>query len=528
MRTAIKLTMWILLPLMIAACHATDPAPEVGFYQLDGQRISGSTSVTAPSTDDLGLTILVTVDTAGDVIAAEPVDNYSKLDPGPGLAAVRQWKFHPQSFDGKPVTAVGTVSISYNMPEIAADPHAAFPPDDPAQTEIALDRGACFGTCPAYHVSITGDGTVRFSTGNEHFEGTAAAVHLAYNGNGVLLPGTHTAHIDPATVAHLVDRFRAAHFFGLKDDYTAGVTDNPTQYLALHIGGAHKAVKDYVGTWVGMPQVVRELEDAVDAAAGTARWVYGDGQTLDYLESQKFDFHSKVAAQLAAAATVRMMEYAPPAHIGAFISGLLDRGAPLDARIGDATLGAVLLRAAASAGDEALFDRLAGRRQLGTMTQASLNAAFVNVGCSPAIAQMLVEAGADPRATDDDGDALNHLTGAAATCDKDQGRTLALAKTLVALGVPLETRSEIGWTVLMGCDSPDLARLLLAHGANPNARAKDGTAPILATDDDRVALLLLRAGADPNVRNGDGSVRDQAVKQHMPATLAWLDAHGVK
>jgi ankyrin repeat protein len=104
---------------------------------------------------------------------------------------------------------------------------------------------------------------------------------------------------------------------------------------------------------------------------------------------------------------------------------------------------------------------------------------------------------------------------------------IELARTLIALGVPLEARDNLGWTALMGCDSPELAQLLLSHGANPNARAKDGTTPVLATDDDRVAVILLRAGADPLARNDQGSVRSNALKSAWPATIAWLDQHGV-
>ena len=63
---------------------------------------------------------------------------------------------------------------------------------------------------------------------------------------------------------------------------------------------------------------------------------------------------------------------------------------------------------------------------------------------------------------------------------------------------------------------------------NPNARDKDGTTPLLSTDDDRVALILLRAGANPRAKDENGTLRAQAVKQHMPATLAWLDEHKVQ
>jgi ankyrin repeat protein len=103
-----------------------------------------------------------------------------------------------------------------------------------------------------------------------------------------------------------------------------------------------------------------------------------------------------------------------------------------------------------------------------------------------------------------------------------------MATALLDLGVPSEARDDLGWTALMGVDSPALARALLAGKANPNARDKDESTPLLSTDDDRVALILLRAGADPRVRNENGTLRAQAVKQHMPATLAWLDEHKIQ
>jgi hypothetical protein len=58
-------------------------------------------------------------------------------------------------------------------------------------------------------------------------------------------------------------------------------------------------------------------------------------------------------------------------------------------------------------------------------------------------------------------------------------------------------------------------------------RHKDGTTAVLATDDDRVALILLRAGADPRARNEQGTVRSNAIKGPWPATLAWLNEHGI-
>lgn len=65
-------------------------------------------------------------------------------------------------------------------------------------------------------MTIDGDGTVRFSTSEGHLADTAGAVHLQFNANDVLWPGRRMAHVDPKTVAALLENFRAAHFFGLK------------------------------------------------------------------------------------------------------------------------------------------------------------------------------------------------------------------------------------------------------------------------------------------------------------------------
>ena len=186
-----------------------------------------------------------------------------------------------------------------------------------------------------------------------------------------------------------------------------------------------------------------------------------------------------------------------------------------------------MVRAATARGNEALFDTLAEHGALAAAPRAALTEAFNEIGCSASIARALVKAGADPHTPGESGTGLTALRGSAATCEGHPDKQLELAQTLIALGVPLEARDQLGWTALMGCDSPELAQLLLAHGANPNAHDKDGTTPLLSTDDDRVALILLRSGADPRAKDENGTVRVQAVKGRMPATIAWLDAHGV-
>lgn len=551
MRTVVRTGWFIIAGTVLGAvlfgCTPASDTPRVGFYNLDSQRLEGETKIVVKGVSGYQkLSVLVTVEVDGRVAEAQIANNFGELDPAPALAAVRRWRFRPQSFEGKPVAAVGTVSVEYTPPEDMGDTSIPFPQSAPADTEITLERTACFGSCPDYEVSIRGDGTVRFSTRSDTFSGTAAAVHRQFDGDGVLLAGTHVAHVDPSAVALLARKFRDAHFFGLKSSYQAEITDNPTYALTYRAGKASKRVVDYVGRAVGMPAVVSELEDAVDAVADTDRWISGDAGTIPALEGEGFDFRSRLAAEFAAAAMQMAYARDRTREVEPMIIALIDKGMPLDTKVGSgirrevvgnkiqaesqASVGSVLIYEAALAGAEQLFERLDHQGWTARMSPRLRDQAFASgSGCNPTIAKMLARAGAEPRAAGESGTSLTAIRMSWGACQNaGEQRMLEMAKVLIDLGVPLEAHDDLGWTALMGCDSPELARLLLARGANVNARAKDGTTPVLATDDDRVALILLRAGADPRAKDENGSVREQAIKQHMPATLAWLDAHGIR
>jgi hypothetical protein len=484
------------------------------------------------------VSVLVTVDETGNVIDAEVSDNAFKADASAALAEARKWKFRPQTFDGRPVQVVGEIEFYFNPPEIPPDPTVPFPSAPASEFEITLERSACFGTCPDYRVSITGDGRIRFSTLEMNFPGTAAEVHRMFNGENVLWPGTHEATVSPQAVADLVGKFRRAHFMGLKSDYSAEVTDNPTYALTLRAGNVTKRVTDYVGRWVGMPASVSALEDEVDALAGTDRWIRGNAETVSLLKSQDFNFRSQDAANLVLSAIRLGRGDEDQSGTNELIRGViaagLDMSTQVEVRSGRQAaakrpIGAEIAKFAIESGKDALFDEIVGRRQVSRMTQRELDDSFAGgMGCSPHIAKALVKAGANPRANSSDGNALNALRSSFGPCSEaSSAKRAEMARTLVGLGVPLEARDDLGWTPLMGCDDPEVAQILLKAGANPNAKDKDGTTVLLSVDDDRVAILLLRAGADPKAKDEDGTVRDQARSHHWPGTLAWLDAHGI-
>jgi hypothetical protein len=335
---------WSILPLIVtaSACQAGQSAPTVGIYKLDDQRLTGDTTVVAERAGFSDLTLLVTIDTEGRVIAAAATDNYQKIDPKPAVTLVSNWTFRPQIFDGKPVNAIGRVSVTYKERPIPPNPAIAFPSGTPDETTITLERGACYGSCPSYRVTVRGDGIIDFDTGSDS-KGAAAQVHLEYSGHNVLLPGRYTARADPAAFARLLKQFRAVNFFGLKNEYFYGATDHPTQILSVRVGKARKTVTDYIGVRAGMPQEVRDLEDAVDAVAGTARWVNGNGETLAYLDEANFDYRSQAGAGLALAAARKLDDYRPNPGVEALIIGLIDRGVPLSQKANGVSVGEVLL-----------------------------------------------------------------------------------------------------------------------------------------------------------------------------------------
>lgn len=540
----------LLFPLLLAACapaEATAEArPPIVFddASLVRHRLQGETSVAVPASTPwprAEMPIQVTVSPEGGVVEArvDPKDNRAGVDPAAALAAVRRWTFRPFRYRGKAVAARGTVNITYLAPPKWRDPDAPFPPIDYSNLRISLVRSACYGPCPDYSVTIDGSGEVLFTTRSPALKGAPEA-HRQFRpgGNGVLFPGEHRARIDRAALDALIGKFRAARFFGLEPEYSAMITDMPTYVLKFETGGRSWTVTDYVGERVGMPPVVTELEDAVDRAAGTARWVKGDESSIATLREEGFDFRSQKAAELAA-----YLALAGDAPDGLII-GLIEAGVstehPMVFDEGDrpTPLGETLLVGAIGKHRRALFDYLARRGWLARIPRERLSEAFAESGggCDADIARALVAAGADPKArTTRAGGRVEHAGAtaliSAATpygpCHKVELRPVVQA--LVALGVDVNAVNDAGENVLYGLEDPDLQELLLKAGARANVRDKKGKSPAFSSWNDRIVLGLLDAGADPRGRDADGkTLREQARERDMPSVLAWLDARRIK
>jgi hypothetical protein len=229
---------------------------------VDGMR-EGSTQ--------LGLTL--TISSTGDVMHAEASNDddgvkfWSRVE-----GEVYQWKFTPFEIGGKAVTAEVQELIELVPPGRLPKTHVRPPAiTKNSKVAITLHRGGCDGTCDFHTVTVSNDGIV--------FEG----VH------GVA-DGRHTDKIDSGAVLTLAKRFVAADFYSMEDQYRGAPLFRSS--LSITIDGHTKSVCDCYGQWVGMPAVILELEDEVDALARTKRWTDGGDGLVAALRAERFDFAS--------------------------------------------------------------------------------------------------------------------------------------------------------------------------------------------------------------------------------------------
>jgi hypothetical protein len=140
---------------------------------------------------------------------------------------------------------------------------------------IVLERTVCFGFCPAYRLSIGGDGGVHFG-------------RMAMRDSTP--PPAERDTIADSLVAQLLSRARAIDFFSLPEEITPNnheacpqvATDHPSAIITIAVGDTVKRVTHYHGCHanVGMnpapafPELMA-LENAIDSAVRVERWLPG-------------------------------------------------------------------------------------------------------------------------------------------------------------------------------------------------------------------------------------------------------------
>ncbi len=493
------------------------------------------------------LKLTLTVSPSGNVLKAAAGGDDKLLKFWPQLQAeVLQWKFTPFEKNEKAVTAEVEEYIDLVPPERLPTNHVAAPTLRPdSKVTITLMRSGCFGSCPSYTVTISTDGIV--------FDGHSF----------VVASGKHTDTVNADDVRALAKQFVDADFYSMNASYRAGVTDNPTYALSISIDGHMKEVEDYVGASEGMPAVITELENEVDAFARTQRWIEGNDGLVTALRSENFNFQTFGTQVLLKEAATRGQAMT--------VQELLAAGVPLKpqpapkskepfsvpfAQIGWLTAASnhpetlqIFIEAGASKNNQKDKDlALAGATRSGKITAVQ---ALINYGAHPtadlskltftktsggmtlsgsAAGSALIYAAESgnpevvreilhyqPKLEMRDRDGKTAMFAAGDYRDGDvDGARVECVRLLAQAGANVNARDDQGNTPLHETFLTDVEEELLKLGADVNARNKDGETPIFTTVDDEAIPLFIKHGADLTIRNNKGETVFEAAKTHGP------------
>jgi len=542
---------------LLAAPPPSQPAP-VPWYEARAHLVGELPVLTLPwrgvSTDvhSDAWSFRITVNEQGRVTAAMPLYGQGAYR-AQAERLVRALVFRPFEDQGRPVTQTVELPVEGRLQDYVGPVDRRFPDRlDANQVKVILERTECFGDCPAYTVELLGNGQVTYR-GRSH----------------VAVAGVHRWRVPPETVTALLARFKEAEFLQLKGHYVAEATDLPTYTTVLQLGAQKKFVLNYGGAMTfpkgvmastssgaegpGMPPIVTELEDAIDATAGTRSWVEGDDQTLGVLLRAGWNPRSRAAGRVLAVLTSRCASSAAADWVraGAPVIATQETGAPIvgAARCGDLGLVRLLaqhgglqrrvdaqglldtgaqgghpefvalalahgatVRPKRAPGGLAMPLFLAGEAVQDLPRTPVLQAAEFD----PAqVVTLMLAAGADPRERDSEGNTpLHHTWNAAAVealirggadvhATNRDGETALfrrmdadVAQALLKAGADVHARDHDGRTALFHHQWPAVVEALVRAGADVNAKDKDGFTALETALDERVALVLLAAGAN--------------------------------
>jgi len=170
-------------------------------------------------------------------------------------ALAMTWRFLPFQRNGSAIYARFLWVVHIVPPEKRPGQFTPFPDiKDWDSLRITLQRTACRGGCPAYKLTILGDGRVLY----------AGATFVDYCGE-------YRGRVSPEAIRQLVDLFRSADYFNLFDRYGKAF-DTSDFITSISFDGNSKSVVDDMGYYNGMPEIVKSIEDGIDRLAGPNVW----------------------------------------------------------------------------------------------------------------------------------------------------------------------------------------------------------------------------------------------------------------
>lgn len=159
-----------------------------------------------------------------------------------------------------PVFEQPTAPATSSAPAAAGQPFDFVPAELARGDTITLERTMCFGSCPAYEVTLRGDGVITWA------------------GHSSVDTKHASAKADPTKVRAIFDYAMATSFFGLRDSYRGGVTDHPSARVTVKSNGRSKTVEVNPGEasyakMTGAPPSFYELANRIDALANSKKYI---------------------------------------------------------------------------------------------------------------------------------------------------------------------------------------------------------------------------------------------------------------
>lgn len=432
-------------------------------------------------------------------------------------AAVASWRYEPYHDGGAaiPFEVVETVLITH-----APQKPVPMPPAASGDT-VTLERTDCFGSCPAYKVTIHGDGHVDYS-GTEY---TGVTGDLSYT-------------VTPADAKALFDQLRGDGVWSAQDAYAGAMSNGATNLLTLNIGGQTKTIRDYLGTYAGMPDSVIGAETAVDTVAGTDRWIHVTLDSLADLDALHFDY----AGPGGAALLVNAIE--DTESDDAVVQAIIDRHPslagsapwdtpetvklPLDAALQSGRTAAVLplIKAGALLKDGKPDPVRIDSAFRVAIQNGDVDSAKTLGALHPSLTWPYSYTDYDTEPSTDKTADISDLF----LIDPDSDNAFTMYQYLLSLGADPKARDHSGTSVLQKLGGNfEIAKSLIGLGVDINAKDNDGDCALLDVGNEDSALLLLNSGADPTATNSYGdTIWSQTDFYDWTQVEAWLKAHKIK
>jgi ankyrin repeat protein len=330
----------------------------------------------------------------------------------------------------------------------------------------------------------------------------------------------------------MIEAFRAADYYSLKDRYAWAATDCPTYTTSISIDGKSKEISDYVGEKVGMPESVTKVEEAIDSFSGVERWTKGNSETVSALEQEKFDFKSTEASEI-------LVNVAKRGNADA-VRDLVASGVPVAKPTPD-RFSSTALENAAKRGDTDMIQALlsAGINDTEMKTRALAEAAsagkvdgmllLIEYGANPIAPEVLIGAARSgvPEIVQQilqykpnvNGRGPNQqpplLAAISAYHNEDAAIDVeGVVRILLDADCDPNLADKKGMTPLIAnARDAEIAEMLIAHGANVNAQANDGFTPLMNAGTAELTRLLLEHGANPFAKSKRGETALDWAKQ---------------